>query len=193
MVEELRKALWRWTAPHPEWTPGSDWDQRVSCFAHASGDGLVLIDPLVENGDWTALDKLVERQPRVAAVGLTVHFHMRDSEEASRRYGAPLFAPAADGSERIPGGIEPVVVPEAEEALLYLSEARTLVAGDLLIARDGRLSLCPASWLDREEDFGPARDGASRALRLPLEAVAVSHGEPPLFEGRAALEEALRA
>ena len=192
-MEKLRDTLWRWTAPHPEWKPGSDWDQRVSCFAHAGGEGLVLVDPLVEGGDWTALDELVEREGQVAAVMVTIHFHKRDSEEASRRYGAELFAPAADGSERVPPGVEAVVVPEAREALLYLSAARTLVAGDLLMARDGRLSLCPASWLDREQDFGSARDGAARALRLPLEAVAVSHGEPPLFEGRAPLEEALRA
>jgi glyoxylase-like metal-dependent hydrolase (beta-lactamase superfamily II) len=192
-MEQLRDALWRWTAPHPDWTPVSDWDRRVSCFAHASGDGLILIDPLVESGDWTALDNLVERQGDVAAVALTVHFHKRDSDEAARRYGAELFAPASGARERIPGGVEPVVVPEAEEALLYLPGARTLVAGDLLLARDGRLSLCPASWLDREDDLESARKGAARALELPLDAIAVSHGEPPLFEGRAALEEALRA
>ena len=63
----------------------------------------------------------------------------------------------------------------------------------MLMARDGRLSLCPPDWLDREDDFEAARESVSRALELPLEAVAVSHGEPPLFEGRAPLEEALRA
>jgi hypothetical protein len=203
VLEELRERLWRWTAPHPEWTAGSDWPQRVSCFAHASADGLLLVDPLVEAGDWSALDTLAARWGGVRAVAVTVNFHERDAGEAARRYGAELFAPGlgkpretlagarevADG-DWLPGGVKTLLVPQAEEALLYLSAARTLVAGDTLLARDGRLSFCPASWLDNEADIDAVRDGVARALELRLEAVAVSHGEPALFDG-AALEDAL--
>ena len=205
-MEKLREGLWRWTVPHPAWDPEEDWDEQVSCLAHASSEGLVLVDPLVELGDWTALDELVDREGAVVAVAVTAPFHERHAAEASRRYGAALFAPPLDrdrpaladareigDGERLPGGVEAIVVPEGPEALLYLSGARTLVAGDLLVARDGRLSLCPVSWLQREQDLGPVRRRIARALELPLEAVAVSHGEPPLFEGRAALEDALRA
>ena len=205
-MNELRDGLWEWTGPHPAWKPGADWEQQVRSFAYAGREGLVLIDPLVRDSDWQRLDELAEQHGGVAAVAVTVHWHERDAAEAARRYGAELFAPALGDrpeslagareishGDGLPGGIEAVVVEPAEEALLYLPEARTLVSGDTLLAREGRLSLCPASWLEREEDLEPTRAGVARALELPLEAVAVSHGEPALFEGRAALEQALRA
>ncbi len=203
--EELRPGLWAWAAPHPDWAPDQDWPQRVNCFAYAPAGGLLLIDPLVEGDEWGAIDALAERAGGVAAVAVTVGFHERQAGEAARRYGAKLFAPPSrkarealagartvtDG-DRLAGGVQAIHVPIAEEALLYLPDTRTLVAGDILLAREGRLSLCPASWLDNPEDLGVLRDQVGRALELPLEAVAVSHGEPPLFQGRAALEQALR-
>jgi hypothetical protein len=204
-MDELRENLWSWTASHPDWHPEADWPQQVNCFAHTTTDGVFLVDPLVEANDWAAVDDLAA-DSGVAAVAVTVGYHERDAAAAARRYEAPLLAPGLgekreslaaarrlrDG-DRLPGAVQALVVEAGEEALLYLSEARTLVAGDLLLARDRRLSVCPASWLEREEDIGAVRDGLARALELPLEAVAVSHGEPSLFdEGRAALEDALR-
>jgi metallo-beta-lactamase superfamily protein len=203
-MDELREKLWGWTAPHPDWHPEADWPQQVNSFAHSTSSGLFLVDPLVEANEWSAVDELAEAGG-VAAVAVTVGYHERDAAEAARRYNAPLFAPLLgdereslagarrlrDG-DRLPGAVQALVVEAGEEALLYLSGARTLVAGDLLLARDGRLSVCPASWLEREDDIGAVRDGLARALELPLEAVAVSHGEPALFEGRTALEDALR-
>jgi Metallo-beta-lactamase superfamily len=204
-MRELRENLWAWTAPHPDWSPDADWPQEVRWFAHATAEGLLLVDPLVDAGDWSALDGLAEQNGGVAAVAVTVGYHERDAGQAARRYDTQLFAPAlgeardsladarriADG-DRLPGEVEAIVVEAGEEALLYLAAARTLVAGDLLLAREGRLSVCPASWLEREEDLPAVLDGIARALELPLEAVAVSHGEPALFEGREALEDALR-
>lgn len=202
-MDELRPRLWSWTADHPAWEPGADWPQRVNCFAHRTDEGLFLIDPLVD--DWTDVDALVEAAGGVAAVALTVGFHERQAAEAARRYGAGLFAPPpakprpalaganmiADG-DRLPGGILAIAVERAEEALLYLPDVRTLVAGDTLLPRDGRLNLCPASWLDNPDDLPLVREDVARILELPLDAVAVSHGEPPLFEGRAGLERAVR-
>jgi glyoxylase-like metal-dependent hydrolase (beta-lactamase superfamily II) len=204
-VNELRDGLWEWTGPHPDWKPGADWERQVRSFAHAGDDGLVLIDPLVHDGDWARLDELAERRGGVKAVAVTVHWHERDAAAAASRYGCELFAPGlgsgreslagareiADG-ETLPGGVEALLVEPAEEALLHLTAARTLVAGDTLLAREGGLQLCPPAWLDREEDYEPMRESLARALEFPLEAVAVSHGEPALFE-RAALERALRA
>jgi glyoxylase-like metal-dependent hydrolase (beta-lactamase superfamily II) len=205
-VEKLRAGLWRWTAPHPDWTPSSDWEREVSSLAYAGEGGLVLIDPLVPGGDWSALDSLSARAGGVVTVAVTVPYHERDAGAAAARYGAELFAPKASGPRReslaaghpiadgdsLPGGIEAILVEQAEEALLYLTAARTLVGGDVLQARDGRLSLCPASWLDDESQLEEVRAVVARALQKPLEAVVVLHGEPPLFEGRAELELALR-
>ena len=70
-VGELVPGLWRWTAPHPEWTPdqgGPDgWEAEVASFyCEAEGD-ILLIDPIVpaEGSErerfWRALDRDVER------------------------------------------------------------------------------------------------------------------------------------
>ena len=202
-VKLLRESLWRWSAAHPDWEPSDDWPQQVSCFAHVSATGLVVIDPLLEVADWGPLDELAERHGGVAAVLVTVFWHARDAGAAAERYGAALYAPRLGTAQpslagahpieeggALPGGIQPVLAPLAAEALLYLPAARTLVAGDALVARQDRLGLCPASWLDREADLEAVRADVRRALELPLEAVAVSHGEPPLFD-RAALEAAV--
>ena len=61
-VGEILSGLWRFEAVHPEWTEdegGEDgWDPTVSWLVTASGDGLVLIDPLAAESQ--ALDELVE-------------------------------------------------------------------------------------------------------------------------------------
>ena len=203
-MEQIADTLWRWSAPHPDWQPEQDWAERVGCFAHASAEGVVLIDPLVEGGDWGPLDELADAHGGVAAVIVTVRWHARDAALAAKRYGTPLYAPRLgkpqesladalpiEGDGTLPGGLKALLVPKAAEALLYLPTARILVAGDVLVAGDGRLGLCPASWLEREEDLDEVRTDVRGALALPFEAVAVSHGEPPLFD-RAALEAALR-
>ena len=204
-MDELRRGLWCWSARHPEWEPGEDWDADVRCFAYRGDGGLVVIDPLAPDGDWAAIDEL-SRSEGVAAVAVTVPWHERDAGEAARRYDAPLFAPAL-GRERgslaaaspirdgdtLPGGAAALRVEPAAEALYWLPRAGTLVAGDALLERGGQLSLCPVSWLEREEDISSVRAGLRRALEWPLQAVAVSHGDQALFEGREGLEQALRA
>ena len=206
-MEEIRDGLWRWTASHPDWTEDADWPEQVGAFAHLDTEGrLVLIDPLLDGGDWSALDALAEQHGGVRAVLVTVRWHHRDAGAAAERYGAALYAPEM-GKEREDltaatrldqdtdpgGGIRALVVPQAQEAVLWLEAAGTLVAGDVLLARDGRLSVCPDDWLDDPAHAEPTRESLRRALELPLEAVVVSHGEPPLFEGREPLEAALRA
>lgn len=200
-MQELRPKLWSWSAEHPDWEPSQDWPKEVRSFAYDTGRGLLLIDPLID--DWRDVDALAEKAGGVAAVAVTVGFHQRQAAEAAERYGAELFAPPPrkprpelagatriDDGDELPGGVQAIAIERAEEALLYLPDARTLVAGDTLLERDGTLSLCPASWLDDPGDLEAVREDVARALELPLEAVAVSHGGPPLF-GRADLERAL--
>lgn len=86
-------------------------------------------------------------------------------------------------------------IPRAGETMVWLPGPRALVPGDRLLG-DGKggLRLCPPGWL-RYLEPGLTRDGLRVALRplldLPVELVLVSHGEPVLEGGHAALERAL--
>ena len=68
-VEQIDEGLWRWTAPHPAWAAGKDWDEMVGCiYYEAADDAIVLIDPLAPPTGtpeaekfWAALDRDVER------------------------------------------------------------------------------------------------------------------------------------
>jgi glyoxylase-like metal-dependent hydrolase (beta-lactamase superfamily II) len=80
------------------------------------------------------------------------------------------------------------------EALFFLEPHRALVAGDLLVGREGGLEL-PVAWFPKDEQEW-ARDVLKPDLRkrlaaLPVELVLVSHGEPVLEHGAAALDDAL--
>ena len=190
-MQEIRPGLYRWSARHPAWSPNAapespgDWPPEVGCVAWAAPDALVLVDPLVE--DWAALGALVERHgPRVHAV-TTLEFHRRSRVSVVERYGATTSA-------ALPAGVELKPIPGADETMLWLAEPRALVAGDRLIG-DGRggVRMCPQSWLGYLRDFGVAelRAGLAPLLALPIELVLVSHGEPVLANGRAALARAL--
>lgn len=60
---------------------------------------------------------------------------------------------------------------------------------------DGRggVGMCPASWLGYLSDTGieDLRAGLRALLNLPVELVLVSHGEPVLRDGHAAVAAAL--
>ena len=50
-VTELVPGLWRWTAPHPDWSPeddegGEGWARDVGCLYLETPRALVLFDPL---------------------------------------------------------------------------------------------------------------------------------------------------
>jgi hypothetical protein len=51
--------------------------------------------------------------------------------------------------------------------------------------------VCPDSWLDERSSPSSIRSALRPLLDLPIERVLVSHGEPVLENGRAALEGAL--
>jgi glyoxylase-like metal-dependent hydrolase (beta-lactamase superfamily II) len=81
------------------------------------------------------------------------------------------------------------------EALFFLEPHRALVAGDLLIGRDGGIELS-VEWFPKDEREWAERelkpDLRRRLAALPVELVLVSHGEPVLENGAAALQQALR-
>jgi hypothetical protein len=197
-VQELRPGLWRWTAAHPEWDHAESWGPDVGSVYAELEEATVLVDPLVPADDedrfWSALDRDVQRRSRPVYVLLTIHWHERSVAEMLDRYKAVLWRP--EEKIPLPSGVEPVVVkgPDWHEALFFLEPHRALVTGDLLIGKDGGVTV-PLDWFPKhEQDW--ARSELKPMLRerldaLPIELVLVSHGEPVLENGKAALERAL--
>jgi len=220
-VAELAPGLWRWTAPHPEWTPDDGgpegWEQDVAAYyCEAEGD-LLLIDPIVpvdaaeRDRFWEALDRDVARvgTPHVVLTGV---WHLRSCEEVVARYpGARLWAPAGDdGDERLPpglpatdefragdllpGGALPIagIIDGYAEALLWLPSHAALVSGDTLLGGgQAGVRLCPQSWREGTDTTVVRETLRQRLAGLPVERILVCHGEPVLEGGRQALDEAL--
>jgi glyoxylase-like metal-dependent hydrolase (beta-lactamase superfamily II) len=208
LLEEIAPGLRRWTARHPDWTPdegGPDgWDPEVASLAWAADDSLVLIDPLVPDGLVEDLDALVAGHAKPVAVAITVFWHSRSADLMRERYGARVyaFAPALERIEstvtdpfeiggELPGGIVAHDAERADEVLYWIPPVRALVAGDVLLGRPGGISMCPPSWIGGQEGHALARASLARLLDLPIEMLLVSHGEPALRGGRAALEKAI--
>jgi len=184
-VSELAPGLWRWTAPHPDWKEGDDWEHEVGCVYYEAPGATVLIDPLLppeRDRFFEALDRDVERRGLPVAVLLTVPWHERSADELLEHYAATDDAPA---------GIEPFAVAEVDETLWWLPEHAALVAGDVLLGGAGGIEVCPDSWLDGRSSHTSIRAALTPLLELPIERILVSHGEPVLGSGREALERAL--
>jgi hypothetical protein len=189
--------LLRWTAPHPDWKPESEpggssgWDQMVGSVLYEVEGTVVLIDPLLPSTEraqfleW--LDERVDGRP--VSILTTIHWHSRDRDELAERYRA--------NSTRVwnylPPGVQQRPLYRAGEILFWLPAVAALVAGDRLIGDGaGGVQVCPQDWLtqvpaNRAEVAGLLRE----LLVLPIERVLVSHGEPVLREGHAALGRAI--
>jgi glyoxylase-like metal-dependent hydrolase (beta-lactamase superfamily II) len=198
-VRELRPGLWRWTAAHPEWEHAEHWGPEVGSVYAELPDALVMVDPLVpqdeEDRFWEALDRDVERVGKPVQVLLTVHWHERSVAAVLDRYKATLWRPEEKGT--LPAGVHAEVVKGSDwvEALFFLEPHRALIAGDLLIGRAGGGIELPVGWFPKgEQDWAEQElkpELRKRLAALPIELVVVSHGEPVLEDGAAALERAL--
>ncbi len=177
-VSKLAPGLWRWTASHPAWHEGADWEQEVGCVYYEAVGATVLIDPLVppeQERFFEALDRDVQRRGLPVAILLTVPWHARSSAELAERY---------ETTSDVPKGVEPFTLPDVEETAWWLPEHAALVVGESLFGGgNGELSLRRAA----------RRGSLLPLLDLPVERVLVSHGEPMLEGGHAALERALTA
>lgn len=198
-VRELRPGLWRWTAAHPEWEHAEHWGPEVGSVYAELPDALVMVDPLVpqdeEDRFWEALDRDVERVGKPVHVLLTVHWHERSVAAVLDRYKATLWRPEEKGE--LPAGVHAEVVKGSDwvEALFFLEPHRALIAGDLLIGKAGGGIELPVGWFPKgEQDWAQQElkpELRKRLAELPVELVVVSHGEPVLEDGAAALEGAL--
>ena len=196
---ELKSGLWRWTAPHPDWhesEPGSsaDWPREVGCTLYQAGAEAVFIDPLVPAGEEAAFWRWADARcgRRAVRVLTTISFHRRSRDAFRERYRASTLRAKAN----LPPGVESLPLKGAGETLFWLPEVHTLVAGDRLISdADGRLHVCPQSWLDylpSEISEKALKKLLRPLLDLPIETILLSHGEPLLEDAKAALARALR-
>ncbi len=193
---EIAPGLLRWTAAHPDWNPqaargsSGDWDQNVGSVLYEMPDVVALIDPLLPSQDRAEfLDWLDARiAGRPVSILTTIRWHRRDREELAERYRSR----SGRAWNALPRGIEQRALRGAGETMFWLTAVATLVAGDRLIGADGRLQVCPESWLDHVR---VNRHELAKLLRplleLPVERVLVSHGDPVLRDGRAALVHAI--
>jgi glyoxylase-like metal-dependent hydrolase (beta-lactamase superfamily II) len=198
-MRELRPGLWRWTAFHQEWK------QTVGSVAYQADDALVLFDPLLDDGK--DVDAVVARVRKPVVVLVTLYYHTRSAAEAGRRYDARVLAPArglaavrrrAKVAEpfrvdaELPRGVQALPTARSSEVVYWMPAHRALVAGDVLLGDDrGGVRLCPPSWLPEGRSVADLAASLQPALELPIVRVLVSHGEPVLRGGRAALERAL--
>ena len=210
-MRQLLDGIFRWELPHPEWSPddaedGQGWDRIVASYLVETAEGPVLIDPLVADEGWDALDRaLAGRTPDVL---LTLFWHTRSTPAVLERYpGATAWAhePAVDlvrergvephtflPGDPLSGGLAAIDVHRAYEVAFLLPEQRALAAGDVLLgAPDGGARPLPPSWF--RGDYDALREALREALLpLPVEHLLLTHGEPVLGSGRDALEKALR-
>jgi hypothetical protein len=194
---EIAPGLLRWTAYHPNRDPNAapcspeDWEPTVGSVLYELPDAVAFIDPLLpregraEFLDW--LDQRVAGRP--VSILTTIRWHRRDREELAERYRSTTTR----AWNAVPAGVVPRPLRGAGETMFWLPAAAALVAGDRLLGDGaGGLRVCPESWLD---DVQVDRAGLAVLMRplleLPIECVAVSHGEPVLHDGRAALARAI--
>ncbi len=194
---EIAPRLLRWTAAHPEWDPhaqpgsSGDWGQMVGSVLYEPPGTVVLIDPLLPTDeraeflDW--LDQRVAGRP--VSILTTIRWHRRDREALAERYRANTTR----AGNFVPRGVEQRPLRGAGETLFWLPGVATLVAGDRLVGDgDGGVLVCPQSWLADVRANRADLAGLMRPLlELPIERVLVSHGDPVLHGGHAALERAI--
>jgi glyoxylase-like metal-dependent hydrolase (beta-lactamase superfamily II) len=206
-VVEIADGFWRWTGYHEEWK------ENVGCVYCETVDGVVLVDPLVPPEDterfWRALDRDVERNGGRVHVLVTVFWHTRSTAAMVERYAAQVWAPGRGRAaiarragtvtdpfrpdDRLPGGVQPFATAKAAEVVYWIPEHQAVVPGDVLLGDGGGgIRMCPESWLPERVDHAGLAESLRPLLDLPVERVLVSHGEPLLERGSAALAAALK-
>jgi hypothetical protein len=187
---ELRPGLCRWTVPHPDWEPDAepespaDWPRDVGCVLYEARAATVFVDPLVPDDLQAELDARVRRRDLPVHVLTTIRWHRRSGPAVLERYA---------GSEEAVEGVQPLELANLGETIFWLPEHAALVPGDRLIG-DGKggVRMCPQSWFAKSGTLEELRDALRPVLELPVELVLLSHGEPVLERGGAALAAALR-
>jgi glyoxylase-like metal-dependent hydrolase (beta-lactamase superfamily II) len=205
-VVRITPRLWRWTGYHEEWK------EDVGCVYYETRDGIVLVDPLVppEEPDLflSTLDREVAGQP--VHVLVTIFWHTRSAATLAERYGARIWAPTTSRAavarragvvtdafrpgDALPGGVEAFRTARSTEVVYWIPTQASLVPGDVLLGDgNGGVRMCPESWLPSKTKHADLTMSLAPLLDLAIERILVSHDEPVLENGGAALAAALSA
>jgi hypothetical protein len=209
--------LLHWTARHPEWHPGT-FGARVGSYGAAAGDDLLLVDPLVgDDGEAELLATLDERVRERVAILVTIGYHVRSSATLWERWrrdvpvtihGPPQAARRLSGGaakafrelepgEEGPAGVRAFAIgkPRRGERPLWLPSHAAVAFGDALVTNpDGELRMWVQDPVDeRVATFYRTRFAPTLQplLELEPERVLVTHGDPVLDAGAAALRRAV--
>jgi hypothetical protein len=210
----IASGLWRWTARHPDWHPG-EFGAEVGSFALDAGGDLLLIDPLLPADSEAPVLDLLDglAADRDVHVLITIGYHVRSAEQLCERYGARVHGPNTCASrlrnaalltelepgEPGPAGVVafPIGRPRRTERPLWLPSHKALAFGDSVVTTpEGELRVWLQDPLDAKrrrwyrDRFAPSFEPL---LELPVERVLVTHGEPVLAAGAAALRDAVAA
>jgi glyoxylase-like metal-dependent hydrolase (beta-lactamase superfamily II) len=213
-MDELAPDLWRWTRRHPEWHPEGFGDE-VSAYALRDDEGLVIVDPLLDDDDDPALGELEQRASGDVRILITIPYHARSAELVWRRLGGKGHATiygharcarrltdssgfqAVTGGDTIAGGIgaHSIGKPRRMEIPFELPSHRALAFGDAVV-ETGRGTLrvwkqwdtVSADWY--EQEFLPT---LRPLAELDVDRVLVTHGAPVLKDGARALKKAFHA
>jgi hypothetical protein len=163
----------------------------VASHLYEAPHTVVLFDPLLPRDERESflerLDVLIAGRP--VSVLTTIRWHRRDREELAARYRAN----SSRAWNAVPSGVEQKPLRGAGETVYWLRGAASLLFGDRLLGEEGGVRLCPESWLQRERvDRAGLAHLMHPLLELPVERLLISHGEPVLRDGRAALARAIR-
>jgi glyoxylase-like metal-dependent hydrolase (beta-lactamase superfamily II) len=213
-IEELTPGIWRWER-HPKGVPSGEFGGRTS-YAVTTDSELLLLDPLVVAEDdpvLDALDGLVRRQVRIL---VTMPYHARSSERLWRRYrrmkariyGHPAVSSRlgdVSGFRAVTAGKDVAGVarfhaigrPPRSEQPIEIPAVRALVFGDAVVETGhGQLRVWDAP-LETEERRSWWRTRylptLQRLADLDIEHVLVTHGQPAICDGLAALQNALNS
>lgn len=213
---EIAPGLWRWSARHPQWHPG-EFGREVACFAMRVREGqALLVDPLLPPGEPDAVLALLDELasgPGTLHVYVTIPYHVRSTRAIAGRYGpgrvrvwgerrvVRRLAPEVDVTVPEPGAELPfggrafnIGRPRRSELPLWIEDHAAIAFGDAVVTTpQGELRVWTFDRLDERrlafyrERFVPT---LAPLLELPARRILVTHGDPVLEDGAAALRRA---
>ncbi len=201
MIEDLGHGIHRWELRHPEWHPG-EFGATVGAYLVHEGSDTVLIDPLLDEETTKAVDELVQGE---VVIAITIPYHVRSCVEALERWGGTLVGhpdiarrlpdgTPLHGDEDLPLGLTLHKLKRGKERPLELPRTKALAFGDRIVGVDGGLRYWmndPITDKRRQWFRSTGAPGLAHLLEVDFEHALVTHGDPVMKSGRAALEDAL--